>query len=117
MLILSRSALAPPGNNGHGNNPDDTITLIGVARDFEPDHPDFDVVPPEGYGHYMWNVATAMNAEGRPAYVGGGYKVFSQAHDAQGPPSRTTPTPAASRQRRPSTSGSVTFPASTCPRW
>ncbi|MHC5007915.1 MAG: fibro-slime domain-containing protein [Planctomycetota bacterium] len=86
MLILSRSALAPPGNNGHGNNPDDTITLIGVARDFEPDHPDFDVVPPEGYGHYMWNVATAMNAEGRPAYVGGGYKVFSQAHDAQGRP-------------------------------
>jgi fibro-slime domain-containing protein len=82
MLTLSRSALAPPG----GNDPADTITLIGVVRDFEPDHPDFDVTPPEGYGHYMWNVATTMNDRGRPVYVGGGYKVFSQAHDAQGRP-------------------------------
>jgi hypothetical protein len=82
MLTLSRSALAPPG----GNDPADTITLIGVVRDFEPDHPDFDVIPPEGYGHYMWNVATTMNERGRPVYVGGGYKVLSQAHDAQGRP-------------------------------
>jgi fibro-slime domain-containing protein len=88
LLVLSRPALAPPGGNGggNGNNPDDTITLFGVVRDFEPDHPDFDVVPPEGYGHYMWNVATALGAEGRPVYEGGGYKVFSQAHDAQGRP-------------------------------
>ena len=82
LAVLSQPALAPPG----GNDQDDTITLIGVVRDFTADHPDFDVVPPEGYGHYMWNIATKLGEDGRPVYVGGGYKVLSQAHDAQGRP-------------------------------
>jgi hypothetical protein len=95
LAFLSRPAMAPPGGNGHGNNPGgyghgnnpgDTLELIGVVRDFLPDHPDFDVVPPEGYGQYMWNVATALGEHGRPVYVGGGYKVLSQAHDAMGRP-------------------------------
>jgi fibro-slime domain-containing protein len=81
MAVLTEPALAPPGGN-----PADTIELTGIVRDFLPSHPDFDVVPPEGYGHYMWNIATGMNDDGRPAYVGGGYKVLTQAHDAQGRP-------------------------------
>ena len=82
IAALSPPALAPPG----GNNPGDTIELTGVVRDFLPTHPDFDVVPPEGYGHYMWNIATGMNDDGRPVYEGGGYKVLTQAHDVLGRP-------------------------------
>jgi fibro-slime domain-containing protein len=92
---LSQPALAPPGGNngnhngngnGNGHHEDETIELTGVVRDFLPGHPDFDVVPPEGFGQYMWNVATELGDDGRPVYVGGGYKVLSQAHDAQGRP-------------------------------
>ncbi|MHC4407028.1 MAG: fibro-slime domain-containing protein [Planctomycetota bacterium] len=94
IATLSRPALAPPGGNGfghgqgqgNGNHPVDTIELTGVVRDFLASHPDFDVVPPEGYGQYMWNVATELGEDGRPVYVGGGFKVLSQAHDARGRP-------------------------------
>ncbi|MHC4716621.1 MAG: fibro-slime domain-containing protein [Planctomycetota bacterium] len=84
IAVLAQPAQAPPG--GNGNDPQDTITLVGVVRDFLPTHPDFDVVPPEGFGHYMWNIATQLGDNSRPAYVGGGYKVLTQAHDAQGRP-------------------------------
>jgi fibro-slime domain-containing protein len=82
IAVLAQPALAPPG----GHDPDDTIALIGVVRDFRSCHPDFDVVPPDGYGHYMWNIATSMNEDNRPVYVGGGYKVLTQAHDTVGRP-------------------------------
>jgi fibro-slime domain-containing protein len=87
---LSRPAQTAPGGNGNGNgngHPEaDTIELVGVVRDFLSSHPDFDVVPPEGYGQYMWNIATELGEQGRPVYEGGGYKVLSQAHDAEGRP-------------------------------
>ncbi|MHC4209586.1 MAG: fibro-slime domain-containing protein [Planctomycetota bacterium] len=88
IAVLSQPAVPAGGNNGNNGNGDDrdTIELIGVVRDFLPSHPDFDVVPPQGYGHYMWNVATEMNEDDRPVFVGGGYKVLSQAHDAMGRP-------------------------------
>ncbi len=70
--------------NGNGQGGDDVLELIGVIRDFLPSHPDFDVEPPQGYGQYMWNVATTLGEHGRPVYVGGGFKVQQQARDASG---------------------------------
>lgn len=63
---------------------DKVLELIGIVRDFLPGHPDFDVVPPQGYGQYMWNVATTLSEHGRPVYVGGGFKVQQQARDDSG---------------------------------
>ncbi len=72
QAALTGSVIA--GSAG-GNNPNPSIELTGVVRDFLIDHPDFDIVPPEGYGHYMWNVATNLGPDMKPVYVGGGYKV------------------------------------------
>ena len=85
---LTEPALAPPGGNGYGNGGADVpkIKLTGVVRDFEPDHPDFDVTPPEGFGQYMWNIAPHAGNRSKPVFVGGGYKVRSQAHDTDGRP-------------------------------
>jgi len=63
---------------------DDVLELIGIVRDFLPGHPDFDVAPPQGYGQYMWNVATTLGEHRRPVYVGGGFKVQQQARDDSG---------------------------------
>lgn len=85
--VLAQSAQAPPGGNGNGGPPGaETIALTGVVRDFMPDHPDFDVVPPDGYGQYMWNISTWLGGDNKPTFVGGGYKVLNQAHDATGRP-------------------------------
>ncbi|MHC4415237.1 MAG: fibro-slime domain-containing protein [Planctomycetota bacterium] len=84
---VSGPATAGRGGNGpgHGDNRE-TIELVCVVRDFPPEHVDFDVVPPEGFGQYMWNIATQIGDDAKPVYVGGGYKVLSQAHDAAGRP-------------------------------
>jgi fibro-slime domain-containing protein len=84
VAVLSQSALVE-GGNGNGDDRE-SIQLTGIVRDFLPSHPDFDVTPPDGYGQYMWNVATELGEGGRPVYEGGGYKVLSQAHDAAGRP-------------------------------
>ncbi len=78
-----------PGGNGNGNGPggnQETMDLVGIIRDFAPDHPDFDVNPPNGYGAYMWNIATSLGAQDKPVYIGGGFKVTENAHDAAGRP-------------------------------
>lgn len=79
MLAVSGFAIAH--GDGSDNPTQDVLELTGVVRDFLPNHPDFDVVPPEGYGQYMWNIATTLDQDGRCVFVGGGYKVQQQAHD------------------------------------
>jgi fibro-slime domain-containing protein len=82
LAWLCRPASAGP--NGDGDQ--ETIELTGTIRDFQPDHPDFDIVPPDGFGEYMWNVATVLASTDRPVFVGGGFKVESHAHNAAGLP-------------------------------
>lgn len=74
-LAFSSVAMASP--------PPDSIQLTGVVRDFiertkEGGHPDFERKPDGGFGHYMGNIATELDGEGKPVYVGGGYKVGRQ---------------------------------------
>ncbi|MHC4716622.1 MAG: hypothetical protein ACYS5V_06610, partial [Planctomycetota bacterium] len=56
----------------------DSIDLSGTVRDFGKDHVDFDVNPVDGNGHHAGNIGLTLGADGRPAFVGGGFKVASQ---------------------------------------
>lgn len=89
-LVAAVGALVQPApaapKGGKGGPHVETLELTGVVRDFEPWHADFDVVPPDGFGQYMWNIDTALGVDGKPVFVGGGYKVLSQAHDFSGRP-------------------------------
>lgn len=67
----------------------ESITLTGVVRDFHErtapnGHPDFERRPSSGFGLYCGNVATQLDADGKPVFSGGGFKVGSQWKDADG---------------------------------
>ncbi len=69
----------------------ESLTLSGVVRDFEErsmpsGHVDFERRPAAGFGHYMGNVAPQLDQDGKPVFIGGGYKVASQWRDANGRP-------------------------------
>ncbi len=59
-------------------DPPDTIELAGTVRDFRRAHPDFDVVPIGGPGHYAGNIGLGIGGDDRPVYGGGGFKVADQ---------------------------------------
>ena len=75
-----------PSGTAAQDDPPASIKLTGIIRDFRPSHPDFDIVPPEGWGHYMWNIAPELGADNRPIFVGGGSKVDTQCHDSTARP-------------------------------
>ena len=55
-----------------------TLDLSGVVRDFKRSHPDFDVMPIGGPGHYASNVALTLGPSSNPVFGGGGFKVTQQ---------------------------------------
>ena len=57
--------------------------LTGVVRDFRPTHPDFNVVPSNGYGQYCGNIAEQLDSDGKPKFTGGGFRVAQQWRDKQ----------------------------------
>jgi len=63
-LTQSVSAFPPPP-------PGDQVVLTGFARDFLGSHPDFDVMPTDGFGHYAGNVSQVLGADGAPLQVHG----------------------------------------------
>ncbi len=74
-LTVPASAFPANGNgngggngnaNGNGNGNSDQITLTGFARDFISSHPDFNVTPADGMGHYAGNVSQVLGLDGRP---------------------------------------------------
>jgi len=74
----------------YGSSPN-YITIEGVVRDFRErhipgGHPDFELRPADGYGHYMGMVADELDDDGKPVFASTGYKVTSSARDAQGNP-------------------------------
>jgi len=63
----------------------DTMHVPGVVRDFHANHPDFDVVPAEGAGHYVSMVPVRLPAPGAlPTFTGSGRKVLASATDVRG---------------------------------
>lgn len=55
-----------------------TVELAGVVRDFKRAHPDFNVLPIGGPGHYAGNIGRDISDGDRPVFVGGGIKVGTQ---------------------------------------
>lgn len=100
MLALAVGALATviPGA-ASADNPDmgdemdpyqdlpATISLTGMIRDFKEKtvdggHPDFENRPVGGFGHYMGNIASSLDSDKKPVFVGGGRKVSSNWRDS-----------------------------------
>lgn len=118
--------------------PPASVTLIGVVRDFKEKtvaggHPDFEVTPSGGFGHYCDNLQPTLGADGKPVFKGGGFKVKTQWKNSAGKNicnrlynqslgdvrarRNPAPPPAASPARPPSTSGSTTtWPSMSPPR-
>lgn len=67
-ILLLQSARVPDVG---ASTPPDTLTLMGTVRDFQRAHPDFDVVPAGGYGHYAGNVEPVLGSDGRPVFAAG----------------------------------------------
>jgi fibro-slime domain-containing protein len=61
-------------------------TLTGIARDFSAGHPDFDVMPSGGFGHYAGNVGATLGPDRRPVFTGAGARVTGEALDSAGNP-------------------------------
>ena len=69
----------------------DTLKLVGTVRDFRErrvpgGHPDMELRPASGFGHYMGIAADNLDEDGKPAFHSTGHKVSSQGRDAQGRP-------------------------------
>lgn len=65
-----------------------SLTLFGTCRDFKwanenGGHKDFEFVPSGGYGHYVNMVKDDLDADGKPAFKGGGNRVSKEATDAK----------------------------------
>jgi fibro-slime domain-containing protein len=68
-----------------------SLTLTGIVRDFKEysvqgGHPDFEVTPSRGFGHYSNNIETTLGADRKPVFKGGGKKVNKQWTTAAGKP-------------------------------
>lgn len=71
--------------------PPATIELTGVVRDFrehsnQDGHTDFERRPNGGFGQYCGNISETLGMDGKPVFVGGGFKVKNQWKDASGRP-------------------------------
>lgn len=65
-----------------------TIELTGVVRDFQErthpsGHPDMEFKPDKGFGRYSGNISPVLGADGKPVFVGGGYKITEEYRDSQ----------------------------------
>lgn len=84
--FLSSSEAAPAPDREEAP---ESVVLTGVVRDFKEvskpgGHPDFEVTPSAGFGHYAGNVAPDLGPDGKPVFVGGGHKVTSQWKNSAG---------------------------------
>ncbi len=64
----------------------DRVILRGIVRDFRSDHPDFAIVPPEGFGHTPANVSLTLSSALKPVFVGQGFKAATQWRTVMGRP-------------------------------
>lgn len=60
--------------------------MPGIVRDFQRSHPDFDITPVGGYGHYAGNVSETLGADRRPVFTGSGSKVDLEWRDVNNLP-------------------------------
>lgn len=84
VVAVGACALALAGS-GNATSPPAYIELLGIIRDFPPEshHPDF-LVNPSNTGRSAKNIALLLDADKKPAYVGGGKRVNTEFRDAAG---------------------------------
>jgi fibro-slime domain-containing protein len=85
-LSEGRLRAAPPTAE-----PPASLELTGIVRDFKErtkpgGHPDFEVAPLGGFGHFSGNIAATLDADRKPVFTGGGFKVNAQWRDGAGRP-------------------------------
>jgi fibro-slime domain-containing protein len=83
---LRQATLASSDNSGSSNvaNNSNAYPLIAIARDFRPGHADFGAGVGDNLSFSVGNIASTLDANGRPSYVGGGKVVTASAKDAAG---------------------------------
>jgi fibro-slime domain-containing protein len=67
-------------------DPPSQFVLPVILRDFSKEHPDFNVIPADGYAYYHENVALDFDEDGKPLYTGAGFKAGSLWKDINGRP-------------------------------
>lgn len=65
------------------------VTLTGIVRDFRPrqqagGHPDFELVPTDGIGHYVGMVRNDLDIEDKPVFLSTGFRVLTEWRDSTG---------------------------------
>jgi fibro-slime domain-containing protein len=104
-VVAGLAAAVMAGGNGNGNGNSGSsgsggttdpysslpvkVTLNGVVRDFrarnvKDGHPDFELSPTAGLGHYVGMVADNLDSDGKPVMASTGYKVSAEWKDAGG---------------------------------
>ena len=86
LLICPGSAPQAVADDPPDAPPPPAILLTGIIRDFRRAHTDFEVSPAEGGSHYAGSLALPLGPDGRPGYVGTGFKVASQWTNSSGQP-------------------------------
>ncbi len=83
---LRQATLASSDNSGSSNVADNSnaYPLIAIARDFRPGHADFGSGLGDNLPASVGNIASNLDANGLPAYVGGGKVMTAGAKDAAG---------------------------------
>lgn len=91
LAAAALGALSPAtirADGGSANLPP-SVTLNGIIRDFREatvsgGHPDFELTPAGGFGHYVDLVQDTLDQDGRPVFKSTGHKVSTEWLDAQG---------------------------------
>lgn len=77
------------GDSGLADDPPEFIELTGVVRDFrertvQGGHPDFERRPANGFALYCGNIEHELDADRKPVFKGGGFKVTGHWRDSMG---------------------------------
>lgn len=87
LIAVAPSPATP--NAQAADDPPAEVVLTGIVRDFKArtvtgGHPDMQLQPSRGFGHYVGNIALDIGPDRKPVFVGGGKKVTSQWRNALG---------------------------------
>ena len=79
-------AITPTALTFGADEPPPIVSIAGVVRDFrewgvEGGHPDFEQMPPTGFGRYAGNLAGTLSANRKPIFTGAGGKIAQEWRD------------------------------------
>lgn len=92
VAVAGLAGLLNPGKvtaeSGLGGSFPEVIELTGTVRDFrertaQNGHPDFEMRPDKGFGHYCGNVSPVLGEDKKPVFTGEGWKIGTQWKDSE----------------------------------